>query len=92
MIKCDNGNIEITGMKSEILADLSTMVHVLHFNVFIENRGMTAEESRKMILDSVEIGFLSESEAKEKLCGGVKDNILKVLDELKELLSRKDDE
>lgn len=92
MIKCDKRNVEFCGKKSLILPELSTLVHALHFNVFIEKDGMTAEESRKTILDAVKIGFLSDSEAKDKLCGEMKDEILKALDELKELLSGKDDE
>ena len=92
MIKCNEGNVEITGSKATVMTEFSTLVHAMHYELFIGEDKMTAEESRKEILEAVELGFLTFDESKKKLACDVKSEILKALDELKELLCRKDDE
>lgn len=47
MIKIENGNVEITGVFPDIMANLSTLVHHLYHNILTENVGMAPEKPRK---------------------------------------------
>lgn len=58
MIKVCDGNIEIKGHKVEIMTDVSTIVNEL----VIEGKVLSEDE----ISECVELGLLSEDEAREK--------------------------
>ena len=66
MIKCDKGNVCISGSKTMVLAELSTLVHSMCYGVLIGDREMNPADARSEILDAVEYGFMTEDEAKAK--------------------------
>lgn len=91
MIKCEKGHVEIVGFGLEVLSELSRLVHDLHFEVFVENGGLSTEASRKAILDAVEKGFKTDEEL-ETEAASKKKRLVEVLDMLKEILTGKDEE
>jgi len=88
MIKVDKGHVVVTGPRPLVLAELSTFVHALPYDVFIDKHNMAPEESKKLIMEAVENGFQTEKDAEDK----AKEIVLGVLDKLKELIEGKDDE
>lgn len=92
MIRCNNGDVSFDGTRPQLLAELSTLVHALHHCVFVEDHGLSAEESRKLIVEAVEDGFQTEDEAKRKAVEMTKELLEEVLDGLARILNRKDDE
>ena len=88
MIQIKNGNVEMKGNGPELMADLSTIVHHLHFDVLIDDKGFSPEKSRKMILEAVEMAFMDDAEIEDK----AKKALLTVLDMFKEFLTGKDEE
>lgn len=92
MIMCNKGDIEIKGTAIQCLAELSSLVRSMYYNILIEECGATPEDAKKDILEAVEHGFKSE----EEISGYVKDRLMEALnglsDLLKDILSRKDDE
>lgn len=95
MLKVDKGCIEIRGNVPDVLANLSTLVHNLYHDCFIGSAEISPEESRKMIMDAVELGFLSDEEAAAKAKESkdrAKDDLLRMLDKLADILKGKDDE
>lgn len=95
MIKTDKGCIEIKGNVPDVLADLSTIVHNLYHNCLIGGAEISPEESRKMIMEAVGCGFMSDEEAAENAKESkerAKEDLLRVLDKLADILKGKDDE
>lgn len=95
MIKVDKGYIEIRGNVQDVLANLSTLVHNLYHDCFIGSAEISPEESRKMIMEAVGVGFLSDEEAAENAKESkerAKEDLLRMLDELADILKGKDDE
>lgn len=88
MIKCVNGNVDMHGNGPSLLADFATIVHSLHYGVFIDDKGFSPEKSRELILKAVEKGFKDDKEIEDE----AKECLLDVLDKIKELLTGKDDE
>lgn len=88
MIKVDKGNVVVTGPRPMVLAEFSTLVHVLHYHIFIDKDNMAPEESKKLIMEAVEKGFQTEAETKAM----AKESLLDVLSTIKELIEGKDDE
>lgn len=92
MIRCNHGDVSFDGTQPQLLAELSTIVHALHHCVFVEDHGLSAEESRKLILGAVEDGFKTEEEAKQKAVELTKELLEEVLGGLIRILDGKDDE
>ena len=95
MIKIDNGTVEICGNLNDILADISTIIHNLHHACLVGKANVPQGESRKMIMQAVELGFKTRGEVKEeykksKEC--LRADALKALDELRNILLGKDEE
>lgn len=88
MIKVDKGNIEISGNLPLIMAELTTLVHVMHHDTFTRKLNMTPEESKELIMEAFQKGFLTEDEVKED----TKEHLLNLLDKIKELIVGKGDE
>ena len=91
MINCNSGVVQIRGKKNDVLADLSTAIHVLHFEVFVGDGKIPPEKSREMIMDAVEYAFKTEDELSNKQ-DELKNDVLKTLDELRSILLGKDEE
>jgi len=87
MIKCENGLVKMQGDPRLLMADLTTTVHAMHYDVFIEKHNFDPEHSREMIIRAVEQGFSTEEEIENEL----KESLLELLDKLKELIEGKDD-
>ena len=92
MIKCDKGKVKIEGTGYLILSELSTLVHELHYGVFVEKCGATPEESKEDILEAVERGFKTDEEMRECAKDTLKDVLTDLSDLLNNILSGKDDE
>lgn len=88
MIKCDKGNVEIHGTGANMLAELTTLVHALYYDVLIKDCDIPQEEAQKLILDAVQLGFKTHEQVK----GEAAARIVEMLDKLKDILTRKDDE
>lgn len=94
MIKNDKGNIEIRGEKRIVLAELSSLIHHLHHECFIENAEFSPEKSREMIMHAVELGLKSPEEVHnhaDESRKRMKADALKALDELKSILLGEDE-
>lgn len=92
MIKIDKENVEIVGNGPLVLAELSTLVHSLHYGFFIGEVKIPPEKSREMIQKAVEKGFLSDDEIAAEAEKAKKECLVDILDKLKDLLTGKDDE
>lgn len=98
MIKCDKGNVVIEGMKSLVLSELTTLVHVLTYEVFMGDLEMSLEEAKENIQRAFELGLKPEEEVREQakadlkdmlgqfgdMLGGVLNEVLNVLEQKKE--------
>lgn len=91
MIRIDKENVEIVGNGPFVLAELATLVHSLHYGFFVKEVGIKPEHSRKMIQKAVEKGFLSDDEAAAEAERAKKECLIDILDNLKDILSGKDD-
>ena len=87
MISCECGRVQFKGSMPMVRAELSVMIHALYYDVLIERNGMTPEEAKKLILETVEKGFETEEQAK----GNALDTFCSLLDLLKDKLNRKGD-
>lgn len=65
MIKTKKGEITIKGDKTELLADLATIIRVLK-ETFVENKE-TEESVKQQINDIVKVGLMNESEFKDHM-------------------------
>ena len=92
MIKCDKGDVSFDGTQNQILSELATLVHALHYDVFVERHELTADVSRKLILEAVEAGFQTEEQAERNAVKLTKELLEKVISGLERILSGKDDE
>ena len=92
MIKIDMNNVEIVGNVPIVLAELSTLVHSLHYGFFTGEVKIPPEKSRKMIQKTVEKGFLSDDEIAVQAEKAKKECLVDILDKLKDLLTGKEDE
>lgn len=95
MIKVDNSGIEINGIAPDVLSELTTIVHHLHYDCIVGSDKVSPEESRKLIMEAVELGFSSDEEVAAKAKESkerIKADVLRVLDELANILKGKDDE
>lgn len=92
MIKCDKGNIEISGNALQMLSELTSLVHSMYHNILIDKCDATPEQAKKDILEAVESGFKTEEEMKDHAKQKVKDVLTELSDLLKDILSGKDDE
>ena len=63
MIKVDKGMVSISGAHPLVMAELSTLVHELYFNVLPNHMNMTPDEAKKEISRAVEMGFNTEEQA-----------------------------
>jgi len=79
MIKTNRGEICAFGSTAELLADLSVIVDSLNENLAKE---VGTEDAKKFIMESVEIGLMSDDEAQTKK----KECVEKVACELEEAL------
>lgn len=76
MIKVNNGNVEVEGIKKDILVDLAALVELLFENGF----------SKEQIEYAVRLGLMSQEERKEELKR--QENKMKELKELeKDIMS-----
>lgn len=66
MIKCDKGNVCISGSNAMVLAELSTIVHSMYYSALIGEREMNPADAKAEILDAVNYGFMTDDEAKSK--------------------------
>ena len=89
MIKCDKGNVVIQGSASLVFAELSTLVHSLHYDVLTGHSEMAPEESREKILKAVEDGFMSDEELKKQTQENVGEVFGKLMEALKDILQGK---
>lgn len=92
MIKCDKGKVEIEGMKVLVLAELTTLLHVLYKHVMIDDKGIDPEKAKADIMKAVERAFVEEDEHKEVAKNELKEVLSEFSDLLKNILSGKDDE
>lgn len=98
MIKADKGNVAIKGMGSELLAELSTLVHALYNDVLKGDMEFSDEEARDTINKAVEKGFktteelMSEAKAKAVVLEGSMPEVLNQLKAILEEIEGKDDE
>ena len=90
MIKCDKGNIVINGSAVLALSELTTLVHAMHYDVFIGDVGMSPEESREKILEAIEKGFLTEEKIKQEVTESAGEVFAMLLDALKDIVQGKD--
>lgn len=87
MIKSKEGTIEFYGSVAEILADLSSIVHTLYFNVMIGKNGAKPEYARAKIMDAFEHGFCTKEELDIEIeC--LHDSIEKIIDALGEFVKK----
>lgn len=91
MIKRDKGTVTINGSTLTVLAEFSVLVRSLHHDVFINDFGMTPEESEAKILDAVKSGFRTKEEAQEHAKECIKEIFDGLGEMLKEILQGKDD-
>lgn len=84
MIKVDKENLEISGFAVEIQSELSTIINTLYEKKYL---------SKDDILHSVEVGFMSKEEVKEKIkileSELTEDKLLKAEELLKKLMGRR---
>lgn len=88
MIKVDKGNVAVIGNHPIVMAELSTLVHELFYDVLIEHGGMSPEEAKKEITDAVEIGFMTDEQAKAKAAEQFEEVGKTVADVLSKLLMK----
>ena len=75
MIKVENGKVGISGTHPEVMAELSTLVHELYFNVLPKHRNMTPDEAKAAINRAVEMGFCTE----EQMCSKAVESFIETL-------------
>lgn len=95
MIKIDKGIVQICGDLKDILADISTIVHNLHYECLVDKANIPQEESRKMIMNAVELGLKKREDVEKEVKESkerMKSEALKALDELRSILLGKDEE
>lgn len=66
MIKVDKGNVTVIGKHPIVMAELTTLVHEMYHSILTEHGGMTPEEAKEQINNAVELGFMTDEQAKEK--------------------------
>ena len=91
MIKCDKGKVEIDGMKVLVLAELTTLLHVLYKEVMVDNNGIDPEEAKADLMKAVDRAFMEEEEQKEVAKNELKEVLSEFADLLKDILSGKDE-
>lgn len=64
MIKCDRGEIIISGNIAVILAEYGTLANAIKKSLV--ERGYKEPDAKKMIVDSAEAGFLTSEELDRK--------------------------
>lgn len=72
MIKCDKGNVVIEGKKSLVLSELTTLVHMLTYEVFMGDLEMTLEEAKENIQRAFDLGMKTEEEVREQVKADLK--------------------
>ena len=82
MVKCDKGEVEISGTKSQILAEFAVIVRALRGCDFI-----TDEEIKK----NYERGFESDEELIERAADKLADILAKIAERMKEGDESEDD-
>lgn len=92
MIKINKGTTEISGTYLVLMAEFSTLVRNLHYNLLIKNMGMSPEEAKKEILRSVDIGLQDIEESRAEAIEKLQNHPELILDILKELIEGKGDE
>lgn len=63
MIKTENGNVHINGNMAELATDLTAAVHSLHESF---SKRIGSDNSKKLLMESVNLAFLSEKELEAK--------------------------
>ena len=62
MILTKKGDTEMHGRTQELMADLSIIVHAMVYDMLIDRDKMTLEEAKRMIIEQVEYGMMSEEQ------------------------------
>ena len=86
MIKTNRGETIAIGSNQELLADLSVIVGTLNESLVKE---VGAEEAKECIMDSVEVGFMSDDEfevRKKQTQNKIACELTEALDELKKII------
>ena len=91
MIKIDKGNVEIEGSALEILAEISTMIHEVCYEILIERCDATPEQAKEDIMHAVERAFLIEDEMRDTAAEALENVLEKAAKLLGDLLNRKGD-
>lgn len=97
MIKCEKGNVNLTGSLPDMLAEHSEIVAGL-YDLMIDDAGLSPEVAKDLLHKAMEKGIEAveaDSEAAEKAAAekaAAKDLIIEMLDRLKEMLTGKDEE
>lgn len=87
MISCENGKVSVIGSLPDVRAELATLINSLYHDILIKKSGMTPEEAKELILETVEQGFLTREQLENK----VFDLLGDILKALAENLKGKDD-
>ena len=85
MIKSDYGHVVVSGSVAQIISETETLLRGVR-ETLEENR--SKEDVKELLMLAVDNSFLSEEERSEKAKKAISDfeEVLKVLDELKQLL------
>lgn len=89
MIKCDKGDIILKGAGTELLGDLSALVHAM-YEALTEKAGGDPDEVKSDIVQAVELGFKSRPELEDearKALAGLFDLLGKAVDKLSDKLN-----
>ena len=91
MIKCKKGTVDVCGTTTDLLTELSTIVHSLYYDLLIGKHEFSHEVARGFIHKAVNLGLMTkeELEAEED---SKKKKLVEVIDALKEILLREDEE
>lgn len=95
MIKVDKGQVTIIGQHPIVMAEFTTLVHEMYHSILTEHGGMTPEEAKEQINRAVELGFMTDEQAKEKAKELISQSITEILDALMAGITKihgKDDE
>lgn len=76
MINTENGNVHVEGSMSELATDLTATVYSLH-DCFSKRIG--SDNSKKLLMESVNLAFLSEKELDSKVKEAKAELLMKIL-------------
>ena len=87
MIKCDNGAVQIEGIKTQVYGDYACIVHSLKA-VLMDTVGMSEDKAKERIRDLTEDGLKTEAELAAEIRKDRENKSPKISDADRELLKR----